>query len=74
MPRNKKLITSAKRIKCSSCFLASNQNKRVAIWSELRYENGQNMISHSQLKKSKISLVKKFQTVYLFPKLYLKSR
>ena len=48
-------------------FLASNQNKRVAI-IELRNENEQNVISYSQLRKSKISLVKKFQTVYLFPK------
>ena len=54
-------------------FLASNQNKRVAI-IELRNENEQNVISYDQLRKSKIALLKKLQTVYLFLKLYLKSK
>ena len=54
-------------------FLASNQNKRVAI-IELRNENEQNVISYDQLRKSKIALLKKFQTVYAFLKLYLKNK
>ena len=54
-------------------FLASNQNKRVAI-IELRNENEQNVISYDQLRKSKIALLKKFQTVYSFLKLYLKNK
>ena len=51
----------------------SYQNKRVAI-IELRNEHEENDISYSQLRKSTISLVKKFQTIYLFPTLYLKSK
>ena len=43
-------------------FLASNQNKRVAI-IELKNENEQNVISYDQLRKSKIALLKKFQTI-----------
>ena len=35
--------------------------------------NEQNVMSYSQLRKKK-SIVKKFQTVYLFPTLYLKSK
>ena len=54
-------------------FLASNQNKRVAI-IELRNENEQNVISYDQLRKSKIALLKKFQTVYSLLKLYLKNK
>ena len=54
-------------------FLASNQNKRVAI-IELRNENEQNVISYDQLRKSKIALLKKFQAVYFFIELYLKSK
>ena len=54
-------------------FLASSQNKRVAI-IELRNENEQNVISYGQLRKSKIALLKKLQTVYLLLKLYLKSK
>ena len=54
-------------------FLASNQNKRVAIIG-LRNENEQNVISYDQLRKSKIALLKKFQTVYSFLKLYLKNK
>ena len=58
------LITSTKRVKCSSYFLASYQNKRVAI-IELRNENKQNVISYSQLRKSKMSLGKKFHNKLL---------
>ena len=54
-------------------FLTSNQNKRVAI-IELRNENEQNVISYDQLRKSKIALLKKFQTVSSFLKLYLKNK
>ena len=53
--------------------LASYQSKRVAI-IVLRNENEQNVISYSQLRKWRISLVKKFLTIYLFPTLYLKSK
>ena len=53
--------------------LASYQYKRVAIIL-LRNENEQNVISYSQLRKWRISLVKKFLTIYLFPTLYLKSK
>ena len=51
------------------CYnLASYQNKKVAI-IELRNENEYNVISYSQLRKLKISLVKKTQTteIYYFP-------
>ena len=91
MARNKnlELIASTKRTKCSYfffficlfiylfiyCNLSSYQNKRVAL-IELPHEKGQNAISYSQLRKSEISLVKKFETIeiYLFPTLYLKSK
>ena len=53
--------------------LASYQYKRVAI-IVLQNENEQNVISYSQLRKWRISLVKKFLTTYLFPTLYLKSK
>ena len=53
--------------------LSLDQNKRVTI-IELRNRNEQNVISYSQLRKSKIFFVKKFQTTYLFPTLYLKSK
>ena len=49
--------------------LSLDQNKRVTI-IELRNGNEQNVISYSQLRKSKIFLVKNF----LFPTLYLKSK
>ena len=49
--------------------LSLDQNKRVTI-IELRNGNEQNVISYSQLRKSKIFLVK----TYLFPTLYLKSK
>ena len=47
------------------------QNKRVAI-VELQNENEQNAISYSQLRKPKISLVKKFQTILLISHFILK--
>ena len=66
-----------KIVKCAKCFffhkLASYQSKRVAI-IVLRNENEQNVISYSQLRKWRMSLVKKFLTIYLFPTLYLKSK
>ena len=67
-----------KIVKCAKFFfffhkLASYQSKRVAI-IVLRNENEQNVISYSQLRKWRISLVKKFLTTYLFPTLYLKSK
>ena len=73
------LLSSTKRAKCSSYNvffhnLSLYQNKRAAV-IELRKENKQNVISYSQLRKSKISLVTKFQTtvIYLFSTFYLKS-
>ena len=54
----------------------SFQNKRVTV-TELRNENEQNVIpiSYSQLRKSKIYLAKKLQTIaiYLFSTFYLRS-
>ena len=47
---------------------ASNDNKRDAI-IELRNENEQNGINYGQLRKSKIYVVKKFQTTNLSPTL-----
>ena len=47
------------------CNLSLYQNKRVTV-IELRKENGQNVISYSQLRKSKISHVKKFQTIAIY--------
>ena len=54
--------------------LSSYQNKRVTV-IKLRNENEQNVICYSQLRKLRISFVKKFQTIaiYLFPTLYLTS-
>ena len=55
--------------------LSSYRNKKVTV-IELRNENEQSVISCSQLRKSKMSFVRKFQTIaiYLFPTLYLKSK
>ena len=47
---------------------ASNDNKRDAI-IELRNENEQNGTNYGQLRKWKISVVKKFQTINLSPTL-----
>ena len=60
------------------CFFynLSFQNKRVTV-TELRNENEQNVIpiSYNQLRKSKISLAKKLQTIaiHLFSTFYLRS-
>ena len=51
------------------------QNKKVTV-IEIRNENERDVISYSQLKKSKISFVKKFQIIAidLFFTLYYKVR
>ena len=61
--------------KCFVYNLSSYRNKRITV-IELRNESERNVISFSQLRKSKISLVKKFQTIeiYLFLTLFLKSK
>ena len=43
-------------------YYKSYQNERVTV-TELRNENEQNVVSYSQLRKFKLSLVKKFQTI-----------
>ena len=52
----------------------NEKNKRVTV-IELRNNNKQNVISYSQINKSKIFLAKKFQkiAIYLLPTLDLTS-
>ena len=52
-------------LKCFVDNLSSYRSKRVTV-IEVRNENEQNVISYSQLRKSKISFVKKFQTIAVY--------
>ena len=60
-------------LKCFLDSLSSYRNKRVTV-IELQNENEESVICYSQLRISKISLVKKSQTIAIdfFPHILLK--
>ena len=61
-------------LKCFFYNLSLYQNKSVAV-IEIRNESEQNVVSYNQLRKSKISPMKKLRTIaiYLFLTFYLRS-